>query len=758
MNPVRRAGAQDYPSERASRSTRIRRALHRISPDGWALVVIALAVIVANLVYLLDFADPNPLGPGSQLVTSVVPGHLPGAATIDPNNGLISQAFGHRAMLDWTHLRIPWWNPYEGTGAPLAGEMQSAVFFPPTILTAFGNGQLYERLLLEFIAGASTYLLLRRLAVGRTAAVSGGVAFALNGTFAWFAHATINPIPFLPLLVLGVEQAFAAARERRGGGWWLIAVAGALSFYAGFPEGAYIDALVALIWIAWRFGCLSQDRRTAFAGKVIGAAIVGTLLAAPLLVAAIDYLGHGDLGLHDNTRLASGHLPIQSLPQLLLPYVYGSIVAFDDPKLELLRVWFNVGGYLSVALVVLAIAGAASPGRRGLRLGLLAWILLAGSRMYGIPLLDHVLGWLPDMNHIFFSRYGFASLEFAVIVLAALGIDALSRTRASRLRDAWPALAALGVVVLAAVGALPLARRAGIAVAHHPYYLLMIGWSLLTLAAVATAALLSSPRVRATLLAGVVVIDAILLFAIPELSAPKAVQTDPSPVAFLRAHAARERFATLGPLPPNYGSYWGLAAIDSEDTPVPKSYETFVERQLGGANPSGLYSPTRPAQLLGHLSGYRAAGVAYVLAPPATPLPEGVSGLTLVQRSPSAAIYHLAGARPYFTADDPGCRVEFRSRTSVDITCLRPATLTRRETDLPGWDAELDGHSVPVRPVDGVFQAVRLPAGSHRVTFSYAPPHIGLGLLAFVLGCLGLLAGIVIPRRRAARAPVGSAV
>ena len=166
-------------------------------------------------------------------------------------------------------------------------------------------------------------------------------------------------------------------------------------------------------------------------------------------------------------------------------------MAFDDPKLKLLRVWFNVGGYLSVALVVLAIAGAASPGRRGLRLGLLAWILLAGSRMYGIPLLDHVLGWLPDMNHIFFSRYGFASLEFAVIVLAALGIDALEphSSRGSRLRDAWPALAALGVVVLAAVGALPLARRAGIAVAHHPYYLLMIGWSLLTLAAVAAAAL-----------------------------------------------------------------------------------------------------------------------------------------------------------------------------------------------------------------------------------------------------------------------------
>ena len=166
------------------------------------MLAVAAAVLLANLPYLLDFFDPNPLGPRSGLLGGATPGLLRGQPTIDPNNGWISQAVSHRAALDWLHLRVPWWNPYEGTGAPLAGGMQSAALFPPTLLTLLANGQLYEHILLEIVAGVSVYLLLRRIAVTRTASVAAGIAFGLNGTFAWFTHAPVNPIPFLPLLLL----------------------------------------------------------------------------------------------------------------------------------------------------------------------------------------------------------------------------------------------------------------------------------------------------------------------------------------------------------------------------------------------------------------------------------------------------------------------------------------------------------------------------------------------------------------------------
>src|SRR5207248_5946986 len=191
--------------------TRIRamavRPLRALSPDGRAMLVIAAVVVAANLPYLAGIFDANPLGPRSDLATAFVPGPIGGQPTIDPNNGYVSQALGHRAALDLVHGHVPWWNPFEGSGTPLAAGMQSAALFPPTLLTLMSNGQLYEHLLLELIAGLATFLVLRRLELNRWAAAAGGIAFGLDGTFAWFSHAPVNAVPFLPLLVLGIEHA-----------------------------------------------------------------------------------------------------------------------------------------------------------------------------------------------------------------------------------------------------------------------------------------------------------------------------------------------------------------------------------------------------------------------------------------------------------------------------------------------------------------------------------------------------------------------
>lgn len=40
---------------------------------------------------------------------------------------------------------------------------------------------------------------------------------------------------------------------------------------------------------------------------------------------------------------------------------------------------------------------------------------------------------------------------------------------------------------------------------------------------------------------------------------------------------------------------------------------------------------------------------------------------------------------------------------------------------LPGWNATLDGRSVPVRRANALFLAVDTPAGPHRLVFTYRP-------------------------------------
>jgi hypothetical protein len=737
----------------------------RLSPDVWALLAVAAAVVLAHLPYLLGFVHPNPLGVTSGLASreNYSPGLLRGYDTADPSDGFISQALGHRASLDLLSGHLPWWNPYEGTGAPLAGETQSAAFFPPTLLLRLSDGQIYEHILLEIVAGLSTYLLLRRIAISRWASVAAAIAFALNGTFAWYYASNVIPVAFLPLLLLGIELAYTATVAGKRGGWWVIAVAGALSVYAGFPEVAYIDGLLAVFWFVWRCSSVGRNRLIVLARKGAAGVFVGVLLSAPLLIASFGYFTRADLAGHGaQGALGTFHLPSQVLPQLVLPYVWGPIFASSTPAYA----WD--GGYLSTSLVLFALIGLFSKGRRGLRLTLLVWIVLALARIYGQPpLLGDVLGVFPGISRVAFYRYAFPSLEVAVVILAALGLDSVARGLHTRRRVLWIGLASFVLVAVAALAASRVSHEVESGLSPHSYF----GVSAICAAAIVLAgvtfALVRNSRIRTSLVALLVVVEAIVLFAIPEGSAPRQVHVDLTPVAFLKKHLGNSRFFTLGPLQPNYGSYFGIGSLNVNDIPIPEAFSTYVHARLdsvvqphvfvgtyGGGRPASAPSPED--ELLRNLPGYRMAAVAYVLVPARQALPQTATTFKLVFRGDNTWIYHLAGAVPYFTATNPNCRTTAQGRQSVRLSCPGPTVLVRRETDLPGWSVRVDGHPSRLHRFDHLFQAVNIEPGKHQVTFGYSPPHIRWGFVAFAAGCLWLLLAPIVTRRSAAPASEGT--
>jgi hypothetical protein len=736
-------------------------------PDRVAVLVVAVAVLAANALLLVGVFDPNPISTRSALATSLTGNLLPGESTIDPNDGFISQALGHRAALDVLHLRLPWWDADEGTGAPLAAGMTPAALYPPTLLNAFANGLIWERVLLELAAGILTYLLLRRLALARFACVAAAIAFALNGTFAWFAITPINAIPLLPGVLLGLEVAYSRSLARARGGWWLLALAGALSFYAGFPEVAYIDGLLALGWFAWRAATLRGGTLRSFVTKGAAGVGVAVLLSAPLLLPFGEYLRHGFLSGHANGVSGHTHLTAAALPQLLLPYAYGPILAFGDPKLTLTTTWFDVGGFLSTALLFFGLLGLVARGPRGLKLVLLGWIVLALARVYGEPpLLGDVLGVAPGMSRVAFFRYAFPSIEFALIVLAAFGLDGLGRGRPSTRRLVFASGVSIIAVAAAGLGARPLTHRLGSGFHQHPYLWASVGWGALVVLAATAAASANRRSLRIGVAALVVVADVFVLFVAPEPSAPRHVRLDLAPVRFLERHLGDERFFTLGPLQPNYGSYFDISELNINELPVPQTFADYVHARLDpivdptvfvgtgeGGRPAGRPGPTQ--ELLRNLDGYRAAGVAYVLAKAGERLP--APAFTLVFRSPTTWIYRLAGAAPYF--DAPGCTVVTESRTSARLDCPSPTRLVRRETDYPGWSARVDGSIRSIRRVDGNFQAISVPAGRHRVTFAYRPSHIEWAYAAFAVGVVALLvpASLTLIGRRRRMAATGRA-
>jgi uncharacterized membrane protein YfhO len=64
----------------------------------------------------------------------------------------------------------------------------------------------------------------------------------------------------------------------------------------------------------------------------------------------------------------------------------------------------------------------------------------------------------------------------------------------------------------------------------------------------------------------------------------------------------------------------------------------------------------------------------------------------------------------------------------------------RRELSFPGWQASVNGVSVPIR-TDTIFQSIDLPAGNALVRFRFAPPHVLWGYAAAALGAVVLCLG-----------------
>ena len=277
-----------------------------------------------------------------------------------------------------------------------------------------------------------------------------------------------------------------------------------------------------------------------------------------------------------------------------------------------------------------------------------------------------------------------------------------------------------------------------------------IAWSAGVIAVIVFASALRSPRARALLLAGMLGVDVVAMFVTPQLSAPRSAKVDTAVVNFLQAHLGNYRFYTLGPIQPNYGSYWQLSELDVNDLPVPKAFAAYVTTKLdqngnplifagNSASPSG---PTARQEFAANFAVYEAASVKYLLVPAGAALPKLPASERLVQvyRDPLVQVYRLPHPAALVTSPTPGCSVVSYSDTSATVSCSAPGMVVRRELSMPGWSASVSGRAAVVGTYEKVFQTVAVPAGVSTVTFSFAPPHTNLALVAFVLAAIAILA------------------
>jgi len=252
--------------------------------------------------------------------------------------------------------QLPLWNPYTFSGHPFLADVQSAIFYPPSLITLLLSlpwGFSLFALELEaifhfFLAGLFTYLLAKRLLRDRRAALISSLVFTFGGYLTSYPSqqlAILETDVWLPLILLlldiGLEKSAPAGPSLHSGWQFVIqppdrrianpagakrgfllpltfaGLAFGLALLAGHPQSAMYVFYVSAIYFAFRV-CTNRAR---WQPSVIAFglfALLGLGLAAAQFLPSLEYMRLSSRALANYNEM-SGGFPRQDPIQLLLP-------------------------------------------------------------------------------------------------------------------------------------------------------------------------------------------------------------------------------------------------------------------------------------------------------------------------------------------------------------------------------------------------------------------------------------------------------
>ena len=154
----------------------------------------------------------------------------------------------------WRSGNVPLWNPFVGNGAPLAANLQSAVFYPLNVLYLLlpvEQAMGYTAVLHAMLAGLAMYAWGRAFGLRTLAALVGALAFQLSQFFiARFGFLSITATFPWPAIWLWRAE-ILVQRRRLSDALWL-AVAIGLGLLAGHAQTAGLGLIVVMCYAAVR--------------------------------------------------------------------------------------------------------------------------------------------------------------------------------------------------------------------------------------------------------------------------------------------------------------------------------------------------------------------------------------------------------------------------------------------------------------------------------------------------------------------------
>ncbi|MFN2386627.1 MAG: hypothetical protein ABR576_10140 [Thermoanaerobaculia bacterium] len=663
---------------------------------------------------------------------------------------------------------IPLWNPLSGGGEPWLANAQSGVFYPPTAFFLLPSAALAAGLylLLHFaIAGWGAWKFLKAENVSDAGALLGTVACAACGfsasLSAYWNH--FGAWAYLPAVAALARSGLPTRMSVLGLGGLL-----GLQAMAGSPEISAATVLAGGVLLLLprpenppRLVPLGMGARFL---RFAAAGMLGAALAGWVLVPLAELLFSSDRRVPlPAAERENGAVTLQGFSSLagISPEASGT------PYLASL--------YASPLLLMAAAAAPVEPQRRRLVL-LLALLGVASviAAAAGPP--SSWLRALPPLDRWRYPAKALALSSFSLAMLGGLGADSLAFLRPKGRARIF--LAALGAGALALVllsSAPPLARGAAatgvlaLLACLLPLRSFSVSAALSALAAVSLAVALAAagrPLFRfvpeTEIRAEPPSADRLRQVAGRVLTPPMSVlarhvlgNAGADDAAILR----RQREALLGytNLLLRVPTIRTAAALQTaEARTIADSIDASPNpgETAGRAGARALWTPLRPAQLpsrklgeffrapleryrprIAYAGGYRIEPDAALAWRQVAAAKQARWDRVVLDREPE--FKPAPAARPMLVArlaeDAP-------ERVTVELTANSPGILVLADLWYPGWTAEADGRAVPLLRADGVFRAVSLAAGTHRVTFRYRPLSVYAGAALSGIAVLTLIA------------------
>ncbi len=350
--------------------------------------------------------------------------------------------------------QLPLWNPEIFGGLPFVAAGSGDVFYPTWLLrfivpvTTAGNLSFFVHYIL---AGLFTYLLLRRLRVGWTGSVIGGLAYELSGLIASYPapghDGKLFASTMLPLMLLALVLAL---RDRRWQGYPLLAAATGLTLLGHFQLAYYsliAAGLFALYLTLEEGGDTGGGERVLRLGLALAAVLVGFGIAAIQILPFFEYIPFSPRaqGYHGFEGSTSYAIPWDHVPEFFIKNFAGSTPQGTYWGSNPIKLHSE---YLGLAVVALALLGATLRERRRqiLWLGGIGLLFLLISLGAATPFYQLWWAVMPLVKKTRAPGMAFFVVALVTAFLAGLGVERALTGEGRRLMT--PALIVGGIVAL----------------------------------------------------------------------------------------------------------------------------------------------------------------------------------------------------------------------------------------------------------------------------------------------------------------------